>query len=161
GMIGVVAPLYLAECLAAWNRGKGTGIFQWMLTLGILAAAIIGFYFSGRVDEVAKLGDADKLFKFKDTAWRSIFGVSLPPGILFVIGAFFVSESPRWLFRRGKKDAALRALLRSRSPEQAALELQEMEKIANEEKSRSVPGTAKKESLFQRKYILPFAIACI
>src|SRR5262249_24114474 len=37
GMIGVVVPLYLAECLAAWNRGKGTGIFQWLLTLGILA----------------------------------------------------------------------------------------------------------------------------
>ena len=49
-----------------------------------MAAAIIGLYFSNRVDEVAKLGDADKLFAFKDIAWRSIFWVSLPPGILFV-----------------------------------------------------------------------------
>src|SRR5579883_3382967 len=32
GLIGVVIPLYLAECLGASNRGKGTGIFQWMLT---------------------------------------------------------------------------------------------------------------------------------
>ena len=39
GLIGVVVPLYLAECLAASNRGKGTGIFQWLLTLGITAAA--------------------------------------------------------------------------------------------------------------------------
>jgi MFS family permease len=161
GMIGVVVPLYLAECLGAWNRGKGTGIFQWLLTLGILAAAVIGFYFSGRVDEVARLGDAERLFKFKDIAWRSIFWVSLPPGILFVIGAFFVSESPRWLFRRGKKDAAFHVLLRSRSPEQAAIELKEMEDIAAEEKSRSAAGIAKNDSLFQRKYILPFALACI
>ena len=39
GLIGVVVPLYLAECLSASTRGKGTGIFQWLLTLGIVAAA--------------------------------------------------------------------------------------------------------------------------
>src|ERR1039457_2054689 len=38
GFIGVVVPLYLAECLVASNRGKGTGVFQWLLTLGILLA---------------------------------------------------------------------------------------------------------------------------
>ena len=106
GLIGVVVPLYLAECLAASSRGKGTGIFQWLLTLGIVAAALVGMYFSIRVEEVAKLGDPIKLFAFKDAAWRSIFWVSLPPGILFVIGSFIVAESPRWLFRRGKRDAA-------------------------------------------------------
>lgn len=158
GMIGVVVPLYLAECLAASTRGKGTGIFQWLLTLGILAAAVIGFYFSGRVEEVARLGDPDKLFKFKDMAWRSIFWVSLPPGILYVLGGFFVSESPRWLFRRGQKEAALRALLRSRSPEQAATELREMDEIAARGKSRYAGD---RDSLFQRKYIVPFVLACI
>ena len=135
GLIGVVVPLYLAECLGAAHRGKGTGIFQWLLTLGIVAAAVIGLYFSNRVDEVAKLGDADKLFAFKDHAWRSIFWVSLPPGILFVIGSFMVAESPRWLFRRGKKDAARAALLRSRSEAQAEIELQEMADTAAAEKA--------------------------
>jgi SP family myo-inositol transporter-like MFS transporter 13 len=28
GLIGVVVPLYLAECLSAQSRGKGTAIFQ-------------------------------------------------------------------------------------------------------------------------------------
>ncbi len=161
GMTGVVVPLYLAECLSAWDRGKGTGIFQLLLTLGILAAAVIGFYFSGRVEEVARLGDAEKLFQFKDTAWRSIFWVSLPPGILFVIGSFLVSESPRWLFRRGKKEEALSVLLLSRSGAQATIELQEMEDIAAAEKSRSAAGRNKRDSLLQRKYILPFVLACI
>ena len=41
GLIGVVVPLYLAECLGAANRGKGAGIFQWLLTHGIVAAAAI------------------------------------------------------------------------------------------------------------------------
>jgi SP family myo-inositol transporter-like MFS transporter 13 len=161
GLIGVVVPLYLAECLAATNRGKGTGIFQWLLTLGIVAAAVVGMFFSIRVEEVAKLGDPAKLFAFKDTAWRSIFWVSLPPGILFVIGSLMVAESPRWLFRRGNHDAAYTALLRSRVPQQADLELAEMEQAAQAEKTSTSSGTKAKESLLRRKYVIPFVLACV
>jgi SP family myo-inositol transporter-like MFS transporter 13 len=161
GLIGVVVPLYLAECLAATNRGKGTGIFQWLLTFGIFAAALVGMYFSFRVDQVAKLGDPDKLFAFKNAAWRSIFWVSLPPGIVFVIGSFFVAESPRWLFRRGKKEAAMNALLRSRTSEQAEAELREMEGVSAAEKAKSAKGEQIKESLLRRKYVIPFILACV
>jgi SP family myo-inositol transporter-like MFS transporter 13 len=161
GLIGVVVPLYLAECLAASNRGKGTGIFQWLLTLGITTAALVGMYFSIRVAEVARLSDAAKLIAFKDTAWRSIFWVSLPPGILFVIGSFMVAESPRWLFRRGRPDAAYAALLRSRSSEQADIELAEMKQAAAAEKSQTSAGTKVKESLVRRKYVIPFVLACV
>ena len=161
GLIGVIIPLYLAECLSASSRGKGTGVFQWLLTLGIVAAAVIGYYWSGRVDEVTKLGDAQKLFAYKDAAWRGIFWVSLPPGILFVIGSFMVAESPRWLFRKGRKDAARAALLRSRSEAQAEIELREMEEIAAAEKAGTNAAGKHSESLLQRKYILPFVLACI
>ena len=161
GFIGVVVPLYLAECLAAATRGKGTGIFQWLLTLGIMTAAIVGLYFSFRVEEVARLGDPARLFAFKDTAWRSIFWVSLPPGVLFVIGGFMVSESPRWLFLRGKRDAAYAALLRSRTKEQADVELAEMEQVTAAEKAKSSTGAKVKESLLRRKYVIPFVLACV
>jgi MFS family permease len=161
GLIGVVVPLYLAECLAATSRGKGTGVFQWLLTLGIVCAAVVGMYFSYRVDQVAKLGDPAQLFAFKDAAWRSIFWVSLPPGVLFVIGSFFVAESPRWLFRRGRKEAALNALSRSRSAEQAQSELCEMEASSSPEKAKSSAGTKVKESLLRRKYVIPFILACV
>jgi MFS transporter, SP family, solute carrier family 2 (myo-inositol transporter), member 13 len=161
GLIGVVVPLYLAECLPASNRGKGTGIFQWLLTLGIVTAAAVGMYFSIRVDEVAKLGDPGKLFSFKDTAWRSIFWVSLPPGILFVIGSLMVAESPRWLFSRGKRDVAYAALLRSRSDQQAGLELKEMEQASAAEKAQTSNGATHKESLLRRKYVIPFVLACV
>jgi MFS family permease len=161
GLIGVVIPLYLAECLDASHRGKGTGIFQWLLTFGIFAATLIGLYFSRRVDEVARLGDADQLFAFKDTAWRGIFWVSFPPGILFVIGSFMVAESPRWLFRRGKMDAARAALLRSRTGGQAEVELREMAATAAAEKAKTSTGAKIRESLLRRKYIVPFMLACI
>jgi MFS family permease len=160
GLIGVVVPLYLAECLTASSRGKGTGIFQWMLTLGLVTAALVGAYFSFRVDQVAKLGDVAALFAFKDTAWRGIFWVSLPPGILFVIGSFMVAESPRWLLRRGKKDPAYAALLRSRTKDQADLELREMQEVIAAEKNKS-GETKSRESLLRRKYVIPFILACI
>jgi len=159
GIVGVVVPLYLAECLSAKERGRGTGVFQWLLTLGIFAAALIGVYFSYHVAAIEKLGTAGAILDAKDHAWRSIFWVSMPPGLLFVIGSFFVSESPRWLFRRGRTGDAESALLRSRTPEQAALELGEMEQIAakGEEKRR----TAVRDSIFQRRYVLPFLLACV
>jgi MFS transporter, SP family, solute carrier family 2 (myo-inositol transporter), member 13 len=161
GLIGVVVPLYLAECLTASDRGKGTGIFQWLLTLGLVTAASLGLYFSFRVDQVARLGDAAQLFAFKDHAWRGIFWVSLPPGILFVIGSLMVAESPRWLLRRGKKDPAFAALLRSRSTQQADVEFQEMQDVLAAEKKGSAGGVQSGESLLRRKYVIPFILACI
>ncbi len=159
GLIGVVVPLYLAECLVASNRGKGTGVFQWLLTLGIVSAALIGIYYSYRVADVMRTADAATLFAFKDEAWRRIFWVSLPPGVLFVIGAFFVAESPRWLFRKGKTEQAKAALLRSRSAAEADREMHEMEATAAA-KVKTRAG-AVKDSLLRRKYVVPFVLACV
>jgi MFS family permease len=159
GIIGIVVPLYLAECLSASTRGKGTGVFQWMLTFGIVVAALIGIYFSYRVEAVARVADAQALFNFKDHAWRSIFWMSMPPGILFVIGGFMVTESPRWLYRRNKIEKAQAALLRSRAPGQAAIELHEMESAS---KPASAPAGEKvRDSLLRRKYVIPFLLACV
>lgn len=161
GLIGVVVPLYLAECLTATSRGKGTGVFQWLLTAGIAIAALIGLLFSFRLDYVARLGHPAAIFSFKNAAWRGIFWVSLPPGILFVVGSFMLAESPRWLLRRGKKDAAYAALVRSRSNDQADLELREMLELTAAEKMKTASGSKAKESLLRRKYVIPFVLACI
>ena len=161
GLIGLVVPLYLAECLPASTRGKGTGMFQWLLTLGIVVAAIIGIYFSYRLVTVVQTGSPADIFAFKDQAWRRIFWVSLPPGILFVLGSLFVAESPRWLFSRGKREAAHAALLRSRSTEQADIELKEMEEAAAAAKSQASAGKKVHDSLLRRKYAIPFLLACL
>jgi len=79
GLVGVVVPLYLAECLTASQRGKArpssSGFSRW----GSSVAAVIGYSFSLWVNEIEKLNDADKLFAFKNIAWRSIFWVSAAP----------------------------------------------------------------------------------
>jgi len=159
GLIGVVVPLYLAECLSADHRGKGTAIFQWMLTLGIVAAALVGIYYSYRVEAVAKAADAAALLAFKDQTWRRIFWVSMPPGALFVLGSLFVTESPRWLFRRGNALRAHAALLHSRSTAQAAIEIEEM--AANANFAKETFGKKVHDSLLQRKYAIPFLLACV
>ncbi|WP_348262362.1 MFS transporter [Telmatobacter sp. DSM 110680] len=159
GLIGIVVPLYLAECLSASTRGKGTGVFQWMLTFGIVVAALIGIFFSYRVEAVARLGDAAALYNFKNHAWRSIFWMSMPPGVLFVLGAFLVTESPRLLYRRNQIDKARAALLRSRSPEQATIELHEIE--AASKPAAAPAGEKVRTSLLRRKYVIPFLLACL
>ena len=75
------------------------------------------------------------------------------------MGGLFVGESPRWLFRRGKTAQARTALLRSRSPQQADLEIRDMEHAA---RTRTTTGEGVvKDSLLQRKYVLPFLLACV
>jgi MFS transporter, SP family, solute carrier family 2 (myo-inositol transporter), member 13 len=159
GLVGIVVPLYLAECLSAQDRGKGTGAFQWLLTLGIFSAAVIGIYYSYRVAGLTHSASPADLLIVKDQAWRRIFWMSMPPGILFVVGSLFVAESPRWLFKRGKRELAHAALLRSRSTEQAALELQEMEQTSLTAGNAAKGAT--NDSLLRRKYVLPFLLACV
>ncbi len=161
GLVGIVVPLYLAECLSAQDRGKGTGAFQWLLTLGIFCAAVIGIYYSYRVAGLATSISPAALLVVKDQAWRRIFWMSMPPGILFVAGSLFVAESPRWLFSRGRKELARTALLRSRSAQQANLEIEEMEHTSLAAKDASVARGALKDSLLRRKYVLPFLLACV
>ncbi len=43
GLFGVIVPMYLAECLDADSRGKGTGMFQLLLTIGLVFVAAVGF----------------------------------------------------------------------------------------------------------------------
>lgn len=162
GLIGVVVPLYLAECLSAKDRGKGTGMFQWLLTFGFVVSGFITLFLSKGLTAISQNGSAAQIFAFKDHAWRETFWISLPFGILFVVGGFFLAESPRWLFRRGMKEAALAALLRSRDPQQAQTELAEMEATsAAESAKRAAAGTQLRDSLLRRKYVIPFVLACV
>lgn len=160
GLVGVVVPLYLAECLTADKRGFGTGMFQFMLTVGLVFAALVGLGFAMHVDSVSAKGTAEQIWEAKDFAWRAIFWACAVPGVIFTLGAFFVSESPRWLFKKNREDAALKALERSRGAEAAKKELAEMASASNEESSEE-KSAAPKDSIFKKKYIVPFVIAVV
>ncbi|MDR2982233.1 MAG: sugar porter family MFS transporter [Puniceicoccales bacterium] len=162
GLIGVVIPLYLAECLGANSRGKGTGMFQFLLTVGLVAAAFIGLYFAKHVEAIESIVNVtkDTIFAAKNSAWRSIFWVSVIPGLVFFLGAFFVSESPRWLFRKGRKEAARAALARANGQEEGDAILAEMERNSTKKEDKS-DAAASSGSLLQRKYVIPFILAIV
>ena len=87
--------------------------------------------------------------------------VSLPPGLLFVLGSIFVGESPRWLYRKGRVEAAKASLLRSRSVAQAEIELREMEEMALTPGSSAAATKADRLPLLSRRYVVPFILACV
>ena len=163
GIIGVVVPLYLAESLPAAVRGRGTGLFQLLLTVGLVLAALIGLVVAREVDAVAQTAPAT-LQAFQDTAWRRIFWISLPPGILFTIGVLRLAESPRWLLAKGRQQDALAALLRTRGAADAQDELaaigREREAAGARRESGDLSGNPS-GSLLQRRYVLPFLLACL
>ncbi len=131
GLIGVVVPMYLAECLDAANRGKGAGIFQFMDVVGILFCSLVG------VAVVHALGgpnDPATTEAAKETAWKAVFWSSAVPAIVFFFGALGLKESPVWLERKSK---GVRASVEA-----------------------DTAGTPR-DSLLQRKYILPFVLAIV
>lgn len=161
GVIAVVVPLYLAECLSPERRGKGTVIFQFMLTVGIVVAALTGWFYTTHAEAaiVAAAGDPALIRAAQDHAWRGMFLSVIYPGLIFFFGTFFVTETPRWLFRRGRKQEALAALRRSSPEQEAQRQLKEMEALSHE--SGESAGSRAAGSLLQRKYVIPFVLACI
>ncbi|MHB1023538.1 MAG: MFS transporter [Acidobacteriaceae bacterium] len=160
GVIAVVIPLYLAESLSAENRGRGTAVFQFMLTFGIALAALIGWYYTRQAEAATVLaaGNMKLIRAAENHAWRGMFLAVIYPGLLFFAGTFLLSESPRWLFRKGKGSEALRALRRSVSEQDAELELRRMESLLDESREKALSGDS--GSLLQRKYVIPFLLAC-
>lgn len=164
GLVGVVVPLYLAECLGADARGKGTGMFQFLLTVGLVFAAFIGLFTTWHVEGVADAADTTRemLRATKVAAWQTIFWVSCIPGIILFFGAFRLSESPRWLFGRGRKDEALIALARNNGDAAAREILEEMAQTEEEERRKdAAKEAATGDSLLQKKYVYPFILAVV
>lgn len=161
GVIAVVVPLYLAECLGANTRGRGTAIFQFMLTFGIVCAAIVGWFYTRQAEHAIALAgsNADLIRVAQNHAWRGMFLSVIYPGIAFFLGAFGLSESPRWLLQRGRTGEALAALRRSTPEDRAETEFAEMQAIAAERRQSKASGSA--GTLLRRKYVVPFILACV
>ena len=159
GVIAVVIPLYLAECLSPAIRGRGTAVFQFLLTFGIVLASIAGWYYTRAAERatVAAAGNAALIFAAENHAWRSMFLSTIYPGLLFALGTFFLVETPRWLFRKGRLDQARRSLGQIAAPAEAELQWREMATVAEPADEAARPAG---ESLLQRKYVIPFLLAC-
>lgn len=160
GLIGVVVPMYLAECLDANSRGKGTGMFQFLLTIGLVFAAVIGLVTTSLVGAA---DDMSVAASSKVTAWQTIFWCSALPGIILFLGAFRLKESPRWLYRRGREEEALLSLAANNGDAAAREILDEMKEADAKEAAdkAAMAEAAQGDSLLQRKYVIPFILAVV
>jgi SP family myo-inositol transporter-like MFS transporter 13 len=165
GVIAVVVPLYLAECLPPDARGRGAAIFQFMLTLGIVLAAFVGGYYINNAEAAIALagGDQALVVAAADHAWRNMFLAVVYPGALFLLGSVFVPESPRWLVRRGHIDAARKVLAKMRPRAACEAELAEIGAALAHEHARPAVSFVDglKEIFTERRYVLPFVLACV
>ena len=162
GLIGVVIPLYLAEVLAPERRGRGAAMFQLLLTIGLVLAALIGLYQAHAVDDATRAvshlplaQQAQQLFAVKDHAWRTIFWSCLLPGVVFCAGVLWLSESPRWLARRGRLDDARRSLQRTLPASQVERTLADIQAPV------AARADGQRDRLFSRRYMVPFLLACV
>ena len=92
GYMSVVMPIYLTETLPPSIRGRGTGVFQFCLGLGLVLAATVGYAVA------ATFGDS-----LKDIAWKVNFWWTMLPVAVLFAGSLRLAESPVWLASRGRK----------------------------------------------------------
>lgn len=112
--------LYVCEIAPTEVRGKLATLAPFTGTCGILVSYFMSYVFS------------------LHGQWRWMFGVAVVPSLMLMIGMFFAPNSPRWLVRRGRVDEALAVLGRSRSQDQAKLELAEIQNVAHRAERFSV-----------------------
>ncbi|MFA5818416.1 MAG: sugar porter family MFS transporter [Bacteroidales bacterium] len=109
GAASVLSPMYVAEVSPARNRGRLVAIYQLTIVLGILISYTINYW----------LHDVDN-------NWRWMFATGIVPSVLFFTGLFFIPESPRWLYKAGRKEESLRVLTRISGAELANIEIEEI-----------------------------------
>lgn len=113
------APLYIAEVSEEAHRGGLVTLNQLAIVTGILLAYLIDYYFAPTHN------------------WRAMFLFGLIPAALLFVLAWFLPESPRWLMVRNKLLAAKKVLRRIHGADKAEHEFGELQKVIDEEQSRT------------------------
>jgi SP family arabinose:H+ symporter-like MFS transporter len=107
GAASMISPLYIAEISPSAIRGRMVALNQLGITFGILVSYLINYLLRG----------------WGINNWRWMFVTGALPSVAFFVFLLLVPESPRWLARSGKRDAALKILTKIGGAENAALEI--------------------------------------
>lgn len=99
GAISVLVPLYQSEMAPKWIRGTLVCAYQFSITLGLLSASIVNIVTSELKSSAA---------------YRIPLGLQLVPAIILTIGLTLLPETPRFLVKKGRHEAAGLSLSRLR-----------------------------------------------
>lgn len=98
GAASFVVPLYIAEIAPASHRGRLVTTNVLFITLGQMIAYIVGWAFS--------------TFASEQTGWRWMVGLGALPAAVQAVVILFMPETPRWLVKVGRTEAAKRVIQR-------------------------------------------------
>jgi sugar porter (SP) family MFS transporter len=143
GAASVLSPMYVAEVSPAKNRGMLVAIYQLTIVMGILCSYTINYWLHDAVNN-----------------WRWMFATGTVPSILFFTGLFFIPESPRWLFKAGKKDESYRVLARIGGKEMAETEIKEIDASLSEQGESAKRGELFKPE-WRRVMVVGFFLAIL
>ena len=108
GIASNVSPVYIAEVSPAHVRGKFVSINQLTIVLGILLAQIANWL----IGEHFTSGSSTLTPYSIEWAWRWMIWAETIPAALFLLLAFFIPESPRWLLVQHKSERAQTILMK-------------------------------------------------
>ncbi|MFI7493412.1 sugar porter family MFS transporter [Kocuria sp. M4R2S49] len=100
GIASVIAPAYIAEVAPATVRGRLGSLQQMGIVLGIFISLAVDAWLAGMAG-----GSTEELWWGLE-AWRWMFMAEAIPAIAYLIGAFTIPESPRYLVEDGRPDEA-------------------------------------------------------
>ena len=134
GFASMLAPLYISELSPPHLRGRMVALYQFAITVGVLAA-----YFSNALllhlaeNHTALFGSDTLRWIFVEELWRGMFGAEVLPASLFLLLLLAVPESPRWLTKQQRADEATSILARVGGRETATRQMDEIrDTIAHE-----------------------------
>ncbi|CAM1504633.1 Fc.00g022240.m01.CDS01 [Cosmosporella sp. VM-42] len=99
GAISVLVPLYQSEMAPKWIRGSLVCAYQLSITVGLLSASIVNIITS----------------RLKNSsAYRIPLALQLVPALILTAGLLILPETPRFLVKKGRHEAAGLSLSRLR-----------------------------------------------
>ncbi len=136
GLASNLSPMYIAEISPASVRGRLVSVNQLTIVIGILAAQLVNWLIAEPVPAGATAAGILASWNGQ-SGWRWMFGAEAVPALLFFLLMFFVPESPRWLVKNGRSEAAGRILAKVGGPGFAAEALTDIrETLASSEIGR-------------------------
>jgi len=118
GFATSTVPIYISEVSPPQARGWQVSLFQLAITIGILAAYLVDYVFSGSM------------------GWRWMLGLAVVPGAILGLGMIRMPESPRWLAEHNKSELAREVLTRIRGGKNIDSEWREIQATLAEGEER-------------------------
>ncbi|GGG46305.1 putative sugar transporter [Kocuria dechangensis] len=113
GVASIIAPAYIAEIAPAAVRGRLGSLQQMGIVLGIFISLAVDAWLA------AMAGGSTQELWWGLEAWRWMFMAEALPALAYLIGAFTIPESPRYLVASNRSDDAVAVLANLQGAESA------------------------------------------